>query len=98
VKTTSEVNAAMLPGGKVTRVVRIGTVSFSIAEDETKAARLALDAAGHALLSADRGRCGASLALLELAPGAVNTQVKGVRLVTEKARGKASRRRLEDDR
>jgi hypothetical protein len=66
----------------------IGTVSFSIAGDETKAVRVGLNAAGRALLKADHGRCSASLAILELAPGAENTQRETVRLVLQETAGR----------
>jgi hypothetical protein len=66
------------------RTVRIGTASFSIAGDETKTVKVNLDAAGRALLSADHGRCSASLAILELAPSPENTQTKTVQLVLQK--------------
>jgi hypothetical protein len=67
------------------RTVKIGTVSFSISGDETKTVKIKLDAAGGALLSADHGRCGASLAILELAPSPENTQTKTVQLLQRKA-------------
>jgi hypothetical protein len=76
--------------GKKASAVSIGTVSYSVAGDETKTVKVELDAAGRALLSADRGRCVASLTILELAPGAVNTQTKGVRLVEQAARARKS--------
>ncbi len=72
-------------GKKKTRTVTIGTVSFSVVGDETKTVKLNLNAAGRALLKADHGRCAAHLTILELAPGAANTQTKTVRLVREKA-------------
>jgi len=74
---------------KPARKVSIGTVSFSVAGDETKIVTLDLNAAGRALLGADHGHCSASLALLELAPGPQNTQTKTVHLVQQKAHGKA---------
>jgi hypothetical protein len=75
--------------GKKTRSVPVGTASFSIPGDETTMVKVNLDAAGRALLKADHGRCGASLALLELAPGPQNTQTKTVQLAQQKAHGKA---------
>jgi hypothetical protein len=68
-----------------TTTTTIGTVSFSIAGDETKSVKVALNAAGRALLKTDHGRCSASLAILELAPGAENTQGETARLVQAKA-------------
>jgi hypothetical protein len=70
--------------GKKAGAVPIGTVSYSIAGDETKSVNVKLNAAGRALLSADRGRCGASLSILELAPSPQNTQMKAVHLVQRK--------------
>ena len=63
----------------------IGTVSFSIAGDETKTVKVDLNAAGRALLNADHGRVDASLQILELAPGPGNTQTKAVRLLQQQA-------------
>jgi len=68
----------------------IGTIAFSIAGDETKAVKVNLNPAGRALLKTDHGRCGASLAILELAPGAANTQTKTVHLVQQAAKAKKS--------
>jgi len=68
-----------------TTTTAIGTAGFSIAGDETKTVKVNLNAAGRALLSTDHGRCSASLAMLELTPGAQNTQGKAVRLVEQKA-------------
>jgi hypothetical protein len=79
----SSVNARGAKGEKA-RSVMVETVGFSIAGDETRTVRIKLDAAGRMLLKADHGRVSASLAILELAPGAANTQVKAVRLVGEK--------------
>jgi Trypsin len=75
----------------ITRTVTIGTVSFSTAGDETTTVKVNLDTAGRALLGADHGRCGASLALAELAPGRQNTQTKTVQLVQQKTRGKTKK-------
>jgi hypothetical protein len=72
------------------RATTIGTASFSVAGDATKTVKVELNAAGRTLLSADRGRLSASLAILELAPGAVNTQVKAVRLVEQAAKVRKS--------
>ncbi len=77
-------------GGKNARTATIGTVSFSVAGDETKAVKVDLNAAGRALLSADHGHCSASLAILELAPSP-STQTKAVQLVEEKVRGKTKK-------
>ena len=63
------------------RSTTIGTTSFSIAGDGTKTVKIALDAAGRALLRADHGHCDASLAILGLAPGVSNTQTKAVELL-----------------
>jgi hypothetical protein len=69
------------PGSATSAAITIGAVGFSVAGDETKTVRVVLNAAGRALLRADHGRLSASLALLEQAPGAANTQMKAVRLV-----------------
>jgi hypothetical protein len=76
---------------KPARTVTIGTVSFSIPGDETETVKLTIDTAGRALLKADHWRLSASLALLELAPGAANMQVRTVRLVEQKAHGRAGK-------
>ncbi len=68
-----------------TTTTTIGTVSFSIAGDETKTVKVDLNAAGRALLNADHGRVDASLQILELAPGPGNTQTKAVRLLQQQA-------------
>jgi hypothetical protein len=70
------------------RAATIGTVSYTIAGDETKTVKLDLNAAGRALFSADRGRLSASLEILEVSPGAKNTQTKTVRLVQQRAPAK----------
>jgi len=77
--------------GKKARTVTIGTISFSIAGDETKAVKVNLNAAGRGLLKADHGHVSASLAILELAPSPENTQTKTVHLVQQKAHGKAKK-------
>lgn len=77
--------------GAATRAVTIGTASFSIANDEPTAVSIKLDVAGRAALRADHGRLSASLALLELALGAANTQTKAVQLVQRSARGRKKR-------
>jgi hypothetical protein len=74
---------------KPARTVSIGTASFSIPGDETKTVNVGLDATGLALLGADHGRCSASLALLELAPGPENTRTTAVHLAQGKAHGKS---------
>jgi hypothetical protein len=71
-----------------TRTVAIGTVGFSIGGDETKTIDLKLNTMGRALLKADHGRCGASLAILELAPSPANTETKTVQLIQLKSHGK----------
>lgn len=78
-------------GGKNARKVMIGTVSFSIPGDESKTVKLAIDAAGRALLSTDHGHLSARLAILELAPSPKNTQTKTVQLVQRKAHGKTKK-------
>jgi hypothetical protein len=68
-----------------TTTTTIGSVGFSIAGDATKTVKVDLNAVGRALLKTDHGHCSASLEILELAPGAENTQTKAVRLVQKDA-------------
>jgi hypothetical protein len=75
--------------GRKARAVTIGSAGFSIAGDEENTVKVKLDVAGRALLSADHGRCSASLAMLELAPSPENTQAKTVHLI----RGKTTKAR-----
>jgi hypothetical protein len=86
---SAEISSKAKGKKKPARKVSIGTVSFSVAGDETKIVTLDLNAAGRALLGVDHGHCGASLALLELAPDPQNTQTKTVQLAQQKAHGKA---------
>jgi|SRR5580700_4558087 hypothetical protein len=87
-KIASKPKGKKRPGPAAT----IGTVSFSVAGDETKALKVDLNAAGRALLIAADGRVDASLAILELAPSPQNTQTKTVQLVQEKTHGARPRR------
>jgi hypothetical protein len=84
-RAKSTIEAKGAKGENKARPVSIGTVSFSISGDETKTVKVKLDAAGRALLKADRGHASASLQILELAPGPGNTQTKAVRLVQREA-------------
>lgn len=79
--------------GRKTRTVTIGTVSFSIAGDETKTVKLKLDAAGRVLLSTDHGRLilTARLTTLQLVPGPSQTQADKVHLVQQKAHGRTQK-------
>ncbi len=72
--------------GRKAKMESIGTVAFSIAPGKTATINLKLNAAGRALLKADRGRFNASLALLELAPGSRDTKSETVQVVKVKAR------------
>ncbi len=83
--TAKDVAKARDAKGKKASAVAIRSTDFSIAGDETKSVKVDLNAAGRALLSADHGHCSASLAILELAPGREDTQMKVVRLVRRKA-------------
>jgi hypothetical protein len=65
--------------------LKIGTATYSISGDETKAVKLAIDSAGRALLGADHGHLSARLAILELAPSPENTDTKTVQLVQKSA-------------
>jgi hypothetical protein len=89
-KVTAKVKGRSRGDGKKASVGAIssGSAGFSIAGDETKTVRVALDAAGRALFKADHGHCNASLAILELAPNPKNTQTKTVRLVQANAHDK----------
>ncbi len=73
--------------GRKAKMETIGTAVFSIAPGKTAAIDVKLNAAGRALLKADRGRFSASLALLELAPGPQGTKNETVRIVKQKAAG-----------
>jgi hypothetical protein len=89
--TASDPTKARGAKAKRARPIKIGTVSFTISGDEAKSVKVKLDTFGRALLSTDRGRLSASLALLELAPSPENTQTKTVQLVQQKAHGKAKK-------
>ncbi len=80
-------------GGKTKRfkTTVIGTVSFSIPAGRTVIVDLELNAAGRALLSADHGRLRASLTILKSSPGPSQTHIENVRLVQQKAHGKAKK-------
>jgi len=67
--------------GKKAKTETIGTAGFSIAHDTTASVKLALNASGRALLSADHGRLGASLAILSSSPAPSQTHTYGVHLV-----------------
>jgi hypothetical protein len=71
--------------GKKARAVTIGTMSFSIAGDETKTLKITIDAAGTALLKVHHGRLSASLAVLESSPGPSQTHIDSVHLIQQKA-------------
>ena len=78
-------------GKKKARAIMIGTVRFVISGDKAKTIKFDLNAAGRTLLGADHGRCSASLAILELAPGPENTQTKAVHLVQRKTTKRRNR-------
>jgi hypothetical protein len=82
--TAMRMTKAKGKGKEKTSTVTIGTVSFSIVGDETKAVEVKLSATGHALLGADHGHLSAQLAILELVPEPANTRTVGVRLVQQK--------------
>jgi Trypsin len=75
----------------IKRAVTIGTVSFTIAGEQTKTVKVNIDAAARALLSTDHGRLTAGLTILELAPGQSATETENVHLVQQKTRGKTKR-------
>jgi hypothetical protein len=72
--------------GKVrSKTIVIGTATFSIPAGKSTIVALNLNAAGRALLGADRGHLDADLAILGLEPGLMRTHIESVRLVAEKA-------------
>jgi Trypsin len=78
---------------KSSRTVTIGTGKFTIASAQTTTVKLALNAAGRALLSAGHGQLGASLTIIEAAPGAGQPQVRNVHLALQHSGRKARRRK-----
>jgi hypothetical protein len=78
-------------GKKMAKPEALGNTGFSVLWGATATVELELNAAGRALLSAERGHCDASLAILELAPGPENVETQAVHLVQRKARGKAKK-------
>jgi hypothetical protein len=73
--------------GKVrSKTIVIGTAMFSIPAGKSTIVALNLNAAGRALLGADRGHLDADLAILGLQPGLVQTHIESVRLVQRKTR------------
>lgn len=73
--------------GKVrSKTIVIGTATFSIPAGKRTIVALNLNAAGRALLGADRGHLDADLAILGLQPGLVRTPIESVRLVQRKTR------------
>lgn len=83
--TLTAKGTASAKGSKRARAVRIGTARLSISGDEGRTVKLALDAAGRALLNADHGHMRASLTVLKSSPAPSETQIESVRLVQVKA-------------
>ncbi len=69
----------------------IGTGTFSVRAGQTAAVKLALDAAGKALLAAGHGRLRARIAILDSSPTPPRTHNDAVELVLQKTRGKTQR-------
>jgi hypothetical protein len=78
-------------GKKKTNTETIGTATFSIPAGKTATIRLKLNAAGRALLGAHHGRLSASLTILKSSPAPSQTHTESVRLVLQKAHGKAKK-------
>ena len=77
--------------GKRTKTTTIGTAGFSVLAGSTATVKLTLNASGRALLGADHGRPSATLTILKSSPAPSQTHIASVRLVQEKARGKAKK-------
>jgi hypothetical protein len=73
------------------RTTTIGTATFSIPTGRTVNVELRLDAAGRALLKADRGMLNANLTIVESSAGSASTQHASIHLVRAKAHGEAKR-------
>ncbi len=69
----------------------IGTADLSISGNEAEAVEVAINAAGHELLSAAHGRLSGSLAILELPPSPQSTLTKTVQLVQQQTHIKKSK-------
>ncbi len=78
---------------KSSHTVTIGTAKFTIASGQTTTVKLALNAAGRALLSAGHGQLSASLTVLETGAGAGQQQVRSVHLALQRSGHKARRRK-----
>ena len=69
----------------------IGSARFSVSAGTTAMVKLTLNATGRALLEVDDGRLSASLTILESSPSPWQTHTENVRLVRQKAHGKAKK-------
>jgi Trypsin len=78
---------------KSSRTVTIGTTQFTIASGQVTTVKLDLNTAGRALLSAGHGQLSASLAIVEVGPGAGQPQARSVHLTLQHSGRKARRRR-----
>jgi hypothetical protein len=74
-----------------TRTETIGTAGFSIPAGKTATVEFKLNAAGRALLGSDHGPLSATMTILKSSPAPAQAQTEGVRLVQEKAHGKAKK-------
>jgi hypothetical protein len=75
--------------GKKARVETIGTVIFSIPAGKTTTVELKLNGTGHSLLAAAHGRLSVTLTILKFFPAPSQTHTVHVRLVQQKANGRA---------
>ena len=72
--------------GKKAKTETIGTASFSVSAGKTTIIKLALNAIGRSLLSADHGRLNATLTLLKSSPAPAQTHTENVRLLRATAK------------
>jgi hypothetical protein len=76
-------------GRATERTVTVATAGFAIAGGKVGTVKLTLDGVGRALLGGHAGRLGATLAILELAPGPAKRRAESVRLLAQRPRGGA---------
>jgi hypothetical protein len=77
--------------GKKAKIETVGVADFSVPSGTTETVKLALNAAGKALLRADHGHLAATLSIVKSSPSPSQTLAYGVDLVQQKARGKAKK-------
>jgi FG-GAP repeat protein len=78
---------------KRTRTTIIGTGKFAVPPGAAQTVKVALNGAGRALLRAGRGRLGASLVIVRLAPHPVQAQTASVRLALAKPHTPANKKK-----